>query len=110
MSRNRPFSGTPKGSGDPMSHPANSSGNVPPEATTRPTRLDRRRFLQMAGGAVALSAVPWAGRVLVPEDARAPPGAATLSRGGTDGWIYLPRTPAIPPFHPDTFAPAPFTT
>ena len=25
--------------------------------------------------------------------------------GGTDGWIGLPPTPAIPPFHPDTLAP-----
>jgi FtsP/CotA-like multicopper oxidase with cupredoxin domain len=29
---------------------------------------------------------------------------------GTDGWIHLPPTPAIPPFHPDDLAPDPFTT
>jgi len=29
---------------------------------------------------------------------------------GTDGWMYLPPTPAIPPYHPDVLAPAPFTT
>ncbi|MCA9978172.1 MAG: multicopper oxidase domain-containing protein, partial [Anaerolineales bacterium] len=27
---------------------------------------------------------------------------------GTDGWISLPATPAIAPFHPDDLAPAPF--
>jgi FtsP/CotA-like multicopper oxidase with cupredoxin domain len=30
--------------------------------------------------------------------------------GGTDGWIYLPPTPAIGVFHPDNLAPSPFTT
>jgi FtsP/CotA-like multicopper oxidase with cupredoxin domain len=29
---------------------------------------------------------------------------------GTDGWIYLPPAPAIPPYHPDVLAPAPYTT
>ncbi|RMD62019.1 hypothetical protein D6833_07470, partial [Candidatus Parcubacteria bacterium] len=29
---------------------------------------------------------------------------------GTDGWIYLPPTPALPPFHPDDLAPPPFNT
>jgi hypothetical protein len=29
---------------------------------------------------------------------------------GTDGWIGLPPTPAIPIFHPDPYAAAPFTT
>ncbi len=29
---------------------------------------------------------------------------------GTDGWIGLPPTPAIPPFHPDPYAAPPFTT
>ncbi len=33
-----------------------------------------------------------------------------LYLAGTDGWIFLPKTPAIPPFHPDNLAPDPFTT
>ena len=41
----------------------------------------------------------------------APPTARrTSTSAGTDGWIYLPPTPAIAPFHPDVLAPAPFTT
>ena len=32
-----------------------------------------------------------------------------LRIGGTDGWIYLPPTPAIGFYHPDNLAPAPFT-
>ncbi len=75
--------------------------------------LDRRRFLQYAGGAIALAGgVAWAGKVLVPEVASAAAGdpPVNLFLGGTDGWIYLPPEPAIPPFHPDVLAPDPFTT
>jgi FtsP/CotA-like multicopper oxidase with cupredoxin domain len=73
--------------------------------------VDRRRFLQIAGGsAMAAGAVTWAGGWLTPEAARSAPGDADLYWGGTDGWIHLPPTPAIPPFHPDVLAPSPFTT
>jgi FtsP/CotA-like multicopper oxidase with cupredoxin domain len=72
--------------------------------------LDRRRFLQLAGGAVALGSAAWAGRVLLPDSARAEDRPPDLFLGGTDGWIHLPPTPGIPPFHPDNLAPAPFTT
>lgn len=72
--------------------------------------LSRRQFLQVAGGMAAVAGVAWTGRVLMPEPAMAAGGAADLALGGTDGWIYLPPTPAIPPFHPDSYAPAPFTT
>ena len=74
------------------------------------TQIDRRRFLQLAGGAAAAVTVTWAGKVLVPEAAVAAVGDPDLYLGGTDGWIYLPPTPAIPPFHPDNLAPDPFTT
>ena len=73
-------------------------------------RLDRRRFLQLTGGAFAASAVAWSGKVLLPEQAAAAAGPPNLYLAGTDGWIYLPPTPAIPPFHPDNLAPSPFTT
>ncbi|MEQ6901410.1 multicopper oxidase domain-containing protein [Nocardioides sp. YIM 152588] len=73
--------------------------------------VDRRRFLKLAGGAaMATGAVAWAGGWLNPEPARSAPGDPDLYWGGTDGWIYLPPTPAIAPFHPDSLAPAPLTT
>lgn len=72
--------------------------------------VDRRRFLQLAGSALALGSAAWAGRVLLPEAARAEDRDPDLFLGGTDGWIHLPPTPEIPPFHPDNLAPAPFTT
>ena len=83
-------------------------------APTPPRRrpgLHRRRFLQAAGGtALAAGAVTWTGGWLAPEAATSATGPADLYWGGTDGWIHLPPTPAIPPFHPDKLAPAPFTT
>jgi FtsP/CotA-like multicopper oxidase with cupredoxin domain len=78
--------------------------------------LNRRDFLKIAGGIVFVAAgatvVPQVmRRVLVPEavtEAQDP--AADLYYAGTDGWIYLPPTPAIPPFHPDNLAPPGLTT
>jgi FtsP/CotA-like multicopper oxidase with cupredoxin domain len=73
--------------------------------------VDRRRFLRLAGGgAVVAGAVTWTGGWLTPEVARSAAGDPDLYWGGTDGWIHLPPTPAIAPFHPDVLAPAPFTT
>ena len=75
--------------------------------------LSRRALLKYAGGAIALAGTAaWAGKVLIPE-ASAAAAADTppqLFFAGTDGWISLPKTPAIPPFHPDVLAPDPFTT
>jgi FtsP/CotA-like multicopper oxidase with cupredoxin domain len=73
--------------------------------------LNRRDFLKYAGGAMAAAGTAtWAGAVLLPEAADAAGPGPDLYLAGTDGWIYLPLTPAIPPFHPDTLAPLPFTT
>jgi len=73
--------------------------------------FSRRELLKFAGGAVAVvGTVTWAGNVLLPEAAVAAPGDPDLYLAGTDGWIFLPKTPAIPPFHPDVLAPDPFTT
>ena len=74
-------------------------------------RVDRRRLLQLTGSAAALGSVAWAGRSLFPEAVQAA-GADTadLYLGGTDGWIHLPPTPAIAPFHPDVLAPELMTT
>ncbi len=84
-----------------------------------PRRLfDRRTFLKGAGVALAASA----GTGLMPgflRKALLPTGVGTASAAdrppdlfyaGTDGWISLPRTPAIGIFHPDSYAPDPFTT
>ena len=79
-------------------------------ATNESAGIGRRRFLQLAGGAAALGAVTWRGKVLTPELAAAAAGPADLYLGGTDGWMFLPKTPAIAPFHPDVLAPAGLTT
>jgi FtsP/CotA-like multicopper oxidase with cupredoxin domain len=73
--------------------------------------VSRRDFLRYAGGAVAATgAVTWAGAVLLPEAAHAVDTPPDLYLAGTDGWMYLPPAPAIPPFHPDNLAPSPLTT
>jgi len=78
--------------------------------------VTRRDFLKLAGGVAAgVAGSLWLpgfrGRLLQPaavlQAADPPPD---LVWAGTDGWMGLPRTPAIPPFHPDPAAPAPFTT
>lgn len=75
--------------------------------------LGRRHFMKLAGGAVAsagvMGAAAWSGGVLRPEEvlAQGGPGGgdADLYLAGTDGWMYLPPDPAIPPFHPDPLGP-----
>jgi hypothetical protein len=78
--------------------------------------FSRRDFLKLAGGAALLTAgaglVPGRlnrllGPVRVAEAADRPPD---LYFAGTDGWISLPPTPPIGFYHPDPYAPAPFTT
>jgi FtsP/CotA-like multicopper oxidase with cupredoxin domain len=77
--------------------------------TLRTKRLSRRDLLKAGGlSAVALGAAGMApqliGRFILPVGTR---GAfePDLHWAGTDGWISLPKTPAIPPFHPDVLAP-----
>ncbi len=72
--------------------------------------MGRRGLFRAAGGAAALGGVAWAGKVLQPEAFGAADPAPNLYLAGTDGWIALPKDPAIPPFHPDVLAPDPFTT
>jgi FtsP/CotA-like multicopper oxidase with cupredoxin domain len=90
-------------------------------------KISRRDFLRFGGGVIA--AVAGAGllagkaRALLQPEAVRPAalngiGAqagindvpANYVLVGTDGWVHMPPTPAIPPYHPDPFAPAPFTT
>ena len=83
-----------------------------------PNKISRRSFLKLAGGAVLATA----GAKVLPgllgfkqltpiEVVSAAAGDAfNVYFAGTDGWISMPETPAIPPFHPDDLAPAPFNT
>lgn len=84
-----------------------------------PKQISRRNFFKLTGGAVAaasgLSMFPhlWGRNTLQPTaiSAVSAQGAPPdLHFGGTDGWISLPSTPAIPPFFPDDLAPPPFNT
>ena len=72
--------------------------------------LGRRGLLRVAGGVAALGGMAWAGKVLEPEAFGAADPPPNLYLGGTDGWMHLPTSPAIPPFHPDNLAPAGLTT
>ncbi|MCB0060889.1 MAG: multicopper oxidase domain-containing protein, partial [Caldilineaceae bacterium] len=80
--------------------------------------FSRRRFIQAASGTLAVAA----GASLIPrfmgKNVLSPVAPETVNAAdgydlfyaGTDGWIALPESPAIPPFHPDNLAPDPFTT
>jgi FtsP/CotA-like multicopper oxidase with cupredoxin domain len=88
-------------------------------------QLTRRDFLKLGGGIAATAA----GAALLPGRMKAllqPASVASAASGtaleagidgvmpdmflvGTDGWAYMPPTPPIPPYHPDPFAPSPFT-
>ncbi|MGA8891257.1 MAG: multicopper oxidase domain-containing protein [Anaeromyxobacteraceae bacterium] len=80
--------------------------------------FDRRSFLKGAGTALVASAgaglVPgFLRRTLAPTGfgiASAADPAPDLFYAGTDGWISLPATPPILPFHPDPYAPAGLST
>jgi FtsP/CotA-like multicopper oxidase with cupredoxin domain len=78
-------------------------------------QFSRRDFFKVAGGLAALAAgagvISSSKSLLKPiEIASAQSSAPDLFFAGTDGWISLPGTPAIPPFFPDNLAPAPFNT
>jgi FtsP/CotA-like multicopper oxidase with cupredoxin domain len=80
-------------------------------------KLSRRDFLRLGGGALALAA--GAGLVQTPLKKMLRPSEVVKAQAGdpydlywagTDGWIYLPPDPPIGYFHPDEYAPSPFTT
>lgn len=73
-------------------------------------QLSRRGFLKYAGGAVLVAAAGAGAGPRILRDAAGPTAAAAagplqLELSGTDGFIHLPSSPAIPPFHPDNLAP-----
>ena len=81
------------------------------------TTINRRNFFRIAGGAALVAA----GASVLPgfvgkgwlsptQRAGAQEAAPDLDFAATDGWIALPASPAMPPYHPDNMAPAPFTT
>jgi FtsP/CotA-like multicopper oxidase with cupredoxin domain len=79
--------------------------------------LSRRDFLKFAGGALVAatgaSLMPGTfNRMLKPSGivSAAPGDSPNLYLAGTDTWISLPDSPGIPIYHPDAWAPAPFTT
>jgi hypothetical protein len=79
--------------------------------------ISRRNFLKLAGGTLATVAGAYAmptylKKVLRPlEVVKAAPGdPPALYLAGTDGWVSVPASPSIPPFHPDNLAPSPFST
>ena len=96
-----------------MSHPASSPGKSPTESRdcsrrdAQPARVPAAR--RRARSSLAAQP-PGPARCCCPRRAGAAAGDPDLYLAGTDGWIYLPPTPAIPPFHPDILAPDPFTT
>ena len=78
-------------------------------------RFSRRDFLKLAGGAT----LTVAGATLLPQFLRKTlnaervvdaAGDYDLFFAGTDGWFWLPPSPNLGVYHPDTLAPAPFTT
>jgi len=81
-----------------------------------PPGISRRGFIRSVGGAtMAIAGAGLTGggllNVLRPESVSAQAGDPyDLWFAGTDGWMSLPASPAIPPFHPDDLAPDPFNT
>jgi len=73
------------------------------------TQISRRDFFKIAGGAVLLTAggsmLPrFLHKTLLPEQVVTAAGTDyDLYLAGTDGWGWLPPTPAIPPYHPDPY-------
>jgi FtsP/CotA-like multicopper oxidase with cupredoxin domain len=84
--------------------------------------ISRREFFKVAGGAAVIvagvSLMPqFLRKQLLPEQVVDAASDYDLYFAGTDGWFWLPSTPSIPPWHPDTYgldhlAPdgTPFTT
>ena len=80
-------------------------------ANVQPNGISRRRLFRFAGGAAVAAAAAGGGmQLLRPFSSGRVEADAHLAQitegrymflGGTDGWMGLPATPAIPIFHPD---------
>ena len=80
---------------------------------TNQTKISRRDFLKIAGGAAALlvgaNFLPqFLRKTLLPEKVVNAAGDPDLFFAGTDGWMYLPGD--MPPYQPDPYAPTGLTT
>ena len=96
-----------------MTHSSDSASDDPQGDTGMMFKqpFSRRDVFKFAGGAIAIVGTGvLASNVLMPEAAVAALAEPDLFLAGTDGWIHLPETPAIPPFHPDVLAPNLLTT
>ena len=84
---------------------------VMPDATMR-RRISRRNLLKAMGlTAAAVGIAPSLKTQLLGTSAvNAADPLPDMKLIGTDGWISLPPGPAIPPFHPDVYAPDGLTT
>lgn len=72
--------------------------------------ISRRDFLKLAGGAALTVAgvglLPqFLRKTLLVEQVAEAAGAPNLYFAGTDGWMHLPASPAIPPYFPDNLSP-----
>jgi len=97
----------------PITHRTNGTKGDTEMHETQGRTFGRRQLFRYGAATAGVAGVAWAGRSLVPawsEPASAAGGPPNLFLGGTDGWISLPKTPAIGTFHPDNLAPDPFTT
>ena len=82
------------------------------------SRIGRRQLFRYAGGAAAAAAAAGSTMKWLQPFSATPVGAdphtakavADMFLGGTDGWISLPASPTIPPFHPDSLAPPGLST
>ncbi len=95
------------------SNDAMNKGDSPMSQPIEQSGFGRRQLFRYAGGAAVFAAVAGTGmKVLEPfsTTVAADQHLATILPdrhmflGGTDGWIGLPKTPAIAPFHPDVLA------
>ena len=76
------------------------------------TGFGRRQLFRYAGGAAVVAVAAGTGIKLLEPFSSGAVSAQTpmtgvlpdMFLGGTDGWIGLPKTPAIAPFHPDPMA------
>lgn len=78
-------------------------------------QFSRRDFLKLAGGmAIAVAGTSFMPQYLrktaVPEKVVGAAGEPDLFFAGTDGWFWLPNSPNLTPYFPDSLAPAPFNT
>jgi FtsP/CotA-like multicopper oxidase with cupredoxin domain len=94
-------------------HEGNTSMRATNDGDSGSSGISRRRLFRYAGGAALAAAATGGGmKLLTPFSGTAVNADTHLAQitegrymilGGTDGWIGLPATPAIPMYHPDPY-------